>query len=292
MTPVARDIVRRVPRTQVWIVDRREQAFEDTSVFERRDPDAALDYYLGFKYHSVKGADAKYVADWGLKTQLRTCARGAPGQRRRAAQRDPGRPLGGRLDGRGLRRLGLQRAPGLPGDRRAGADRRRAAGQLRRRRPRARQERAGRHPQGQRVPRPARLRDPRDRGHLHPGRRAVRDRAPRRGLDAPDVPAATRRVQAELPGHQRGAARLRVRREHLAEGARADPHPCRPPRRQRQPARLGRRRAYADPALRAGLRGQRPERDRVVLPAPAAARHRRAPTTSSRRRPRATSACG
>jgi hypothetical protein len=71
ITPVARDIVRRVPRTQVWIVDRREQAFEDTSVFERRDPDAAHDYYLGFKYHSVKGEDAKYVADWGLATQLR-----------------------------------------------------------------------------------------------------------------------------------------------------------------------------------------------------------------------------
>ena len=31
ITPVARDIVRRVPRTQVWIVDRREQAFEDRS---------------------------------------------------------------------------------------------------------------------------------------------------------------------------------------------------------------------------------------------------------------------
>ena len=71
ITPVARDIVRRVPRTQVWIVDRREQAFEDTSVFEGRNPDAALDYYLGFKYHSVKGADAKYVAEWGLATQLR-----------------------------------------------------------------------------------------------------------------------------------------------------------------------------------------------------------------------------
>ncbi len=71
ITPVARDIVRRVPRTQVWIVDRREQAFEDTSVFEERDPDAALDYYLDFKYHSVKGKDAKYVAEWGLATQLR-----------------------------------------------------------------------------------------------------------------------------------------------------------------------------------------------------------------------------
>ena len=36
IVPVARDIVRRVPETQVWIVDRREQALEDTSVFARR----------------------------------------------------------------------------------------------------------------------------------------------------------------------------------------------------------------------------------------------------------------
>jgi hypothetical protein len=70
ITPVARDIVRRVPRTQVWIVDRREQAFEDVSVFRRRDPDAALDYYLGFKYHRVLGEDAKFVSEWGLKVQL------------------------------------------------------------------------------------------------------------------------------------------------------------------------------------------------------------------------------
>ncbi|MDQ5834217.1 MAG: hypothetical protein M3550_14355 [Actinomycetota bacterium] len=70
ITPVARDIVRRVPSTQVWIVDRRQQAFEDTAVFEQRDPDAALDHYLGFKYRSVKGADAKFVAEWGLKVQL------------------------------------------------------------------------------------------------------------------------------------------------------------------------------------------------------------------------------
>jgi hypothetical protein len=70
ITPVARDIVDRVPRTQVWIVDRRQQAFEDTSVFERRDPDAALDYYLGFKYRRVLGEDARFVAEWGLRVQL------------------------------------------------------------------------------------------------------------------------------------------------------------------------------------------------------------------------------
>ena len=70
ITPVARDILRRVPRTQVWIVDRREEAFEDTSVFETRDPKAAQDYYLGFKYKAVRGTDAKFVSEWGLRLQL------------------------------------------------------------------------------------------------------------------------------------------------------------------------------------------------------------------------------
>jgi hypothetical protein len=70
ITPVARDIVRRVPGVQVWIADRREQAFEDTSVFRTRDPQRAQDYYLGFQYKSVAGTDAKYVANWGLKLQL------------------------------------------------------------------------------------------------------------------------------------------------------------------------------------------------------------------------------
>jgi pimeloyl-ACP methyl ester carboxylesterase len=55
----------------VWIVDRREQAFEDVSVFRHRDPDEALDYYLGFKYRSVSGDDAKFVSEWGLAVQLR-----------------------------------------------------------------------------------------------------------------------------------------------------------------------------------------------------------------------------
>lgn len=70
ITPVARDIARHVPRTQVWVVDRRQQAFEDSSVFEKRAPDAALDYYLGFKYRRVLGEDARFVAEWGLRVQL------------------------------------------------------------------------------------------------------------------------------------------------------------------------------------------------------------------------------
>jgi hypothetical protein len=70
IVPVARDIVGRVPRTQVWIVDRREQALEDTSVFASGDPQRAQDYYLGFQYRRVAGEDAKFAANWGLKLQL------------------------------------------------------------------------------------------------------------------------------------------------------------------------------------------------------------------------------
>ena len=69
-TPVARDIIARVPRTQVWIVDRREQAFEDTSAFRSGDPQAAQDYYLGFHYRGVPGDTAKFASNWGLRLQL------------------------------------------------------------------------------------------------------------------------------------------------------------------------------------------------------------------------------
>jgi hypothetical protein len=70
MVPVARDIVRRVRGLQVWIVDRREQALEDTSGFASGDPQRAHDYYLGFQYRRVDGSDARFAAEWGLKLQL------------------------------------------------------------------------------------------------------------------------------------------------------------------------------------------------------------------------------
>ena len=40
-------------------------------MFRRRNPEEALAYYLGFNYHAVKGADARFVSEWGLATQLR-----------------------------------------------------------------------------------------------------------------------------------------------------------------------------------------------------------------------------
>jgi len=71
IAPVARDIVKRVPGLQVWIVDRRENAFEDTSGFERRDPAEAQDYYLDrFAYRSVSDESVPYVGRWGLRVAL------------------------------------------------------------------------------------------------------------------------------------------------------------------------------------------------------------------------------
>jgi pimeloyl-ACP methyl ester carboxylesterase len=86
VVPVARDIVRRVPRLQVWVVDRREQAFEDTSVFRTGDPQRAQEYYLGFQYRRVLGTDARFVADWGLKLQL-TDLRSVVSRARRGGRR-------------------------------------------------------------------------------------------------------------------------------------------------------------------------------------------------------------
>ena len=41
------ELVRRVPGLQVWALDRRSQALEDTRGFDTGDPDRARDYYLG-----------------------------------------------------------------------------------------------------------------------------------------------------------------------------------------------------------------------------------------------------
>jgi hypothetical protein len=92
LTPVARDIVRRVPRTQVWIVDRRQQAFEDTEVIERRDPDAALDHYLGFKYrHRAGGRPGGRRGAQAGAVLAHRAADGDPGP----ARQPPGPDLGG-----------------------------------------------------------------------------------------------------------------------------------------------------------------------------------------------------
>ena len=69
---VARDLVRRVRGLQVWAVERREQAFEDTSVIERGDPDQSLAYYLqgqpvdGHTFRPPPASAVGFMARWGL----------------------------------------------------------------------------------------------------------------------------------------------------------------------------------------------------------------------------------
>ena len=187
VVPVARDIVRRVKGLQVWIVDRREQAFEDTSVFRSGDPQRAQDYYLGFQYKRVARRGREVRRRLGAEAPAQGPAERDPARRGRRAAGAARRPFGWRLHRRGVRRVGLRRRRRLPRARRAGADRRRAARQLRVGGPGAREARARRHPHRQRLPRPARPRAARDQRDLRPGGRALGLRAARRAVRDPAV---------------------------------------------------------------------------------------------------------
>lgn len=71
VTPVGRDIQARLGSTwQVWATDRREVAFQDESVLRSGDPAAADAYYLGFKYHQVKGSDVPFARQWGMAVAI------------------------------------------------------------------------------------------------------------------------------------------------------------------------------------------------------------------------------
>ena len=69
---LAEALVRRVPGLQVWALDRRSNALEDTSRFQGATSlDTALDYYGGVKLRQVDGArDAPYARRWGLKVAV------------------------------------------------------------------------------------------------------------------------------------------------------------------------------------------------------------------------------
>jgi pimeloyl-ACP methyl ester carboxylesterase len=75
---LARELAARVPSTQVWAVDRREQNLADLSGFQRalqrgegrQDPDRAAAYYLGDHYRRQTAQTAPYVAGWGLSLTL------------------------------------------------------------------------------------------------------------------------------------------------------------------------------------------------------------------------------
>jgi pimeloyl-ACP methyl ester carboxylesterase len=82
-TLVARELVQRVPNLQVWALDRRSQALEDTSMFAdalagRISADEAFDYYLGWlldpsiqpHYEPLDEEAFGFVRDWGLKVAI------------------------------------------------------------------------------------------------------------------------------------------------------------------------------------------------------------------------------
>ena len=240
------------------------------------DPAAAQDYYLGFQYRRVAGEDAKFVADWGLKLQLADLRSVVRRARRGRARRDPRRPLRRRLDRGGVRGLGLRRPPGLPRPRRPRADRRRAAAA------------ASRRPTW-----PARSASWRTSAPATSSSTCSASGFPEiNGIFAqvgalwaykrPDEPSVLQEYPL-LPAFLKPPVRVTNEAQfgyafdettspdslaliHIRAGRLADAG---------DPRGWAGRRAHADPALRAGLRGRRAERDRVVLPAPPAARHRR-----------------
>jgi hypothetical protein len=107
------------------------------------------------------------------------------------AARGARRPLGGSVDGGRVRGVGLRRTGWLARPRRPGADRRRAARELRRGRRAPGAKGAGRDSLGTGVHRPREHRHPGDRGHLRPDRGLVGVRAPGRAERASGLRAAT-----------------------------------------------------------------------------------------------------
>jgi pimeloyl-ACP methyl ester carboxylesterase len=83
-TLIARNIVKRVDDLQVWAIDRRSQALEDTAMFERAlageiSQQEMFDYYLGWIANGGIPADHYQFADtsalpfareWGMETAL------------------------------------------------------------------------------------------------------------------------------------------------------------------------------------------------------------------------------
>jgi len=92
LTLVAQDLAAAVSGLQVWTVDFRWQALEDTSVFAAGDPDAAFAYYLAFQpvggrtFHPVAGTSVPFVRAWGLALQLADVRRVVRAARARGAQ--------------------------------------------------------------------------------------------------------------------------------------------------------------------------------------------------------------
>jgi pimeloyl-ACP methyl ester carboxylesterase len=81
--PLAKTVVARQPRWQVWSVERRENFLEDQSELNKAKRGEAtaqdvFDYYLGYitdgsitnHVHNVQDADVPFARDWGMKVEV------------------------------------------------------------------------------------------------------------------------------------------------------------------------------------------------------------------------------
>jgi pimeloyl-ACP methyl ester carboxylesterase len=75
-TLIAKDLVKRVDGLQVWAIDRRSNALEDTATFARAERgeiplQQMFDYYLGGGGFRFRGADEDpYAREWGMSVAL------------------------------------------------------------------------------------------------------------------------------------------------------------------------------------------------------------------------------
>jgi pimeloyl-ACP methyl ester carboxylesterase len=75
-TLIARDLVKRASGLQVWAIDRRTQALEDTATFAAAENgqiplQQAFDYYLNFDGFRFRGANEDpYAREWGMAVAL------------------------------------------------------------------------------------------------------------------------------------------------------------------------------------------------------------------------------
>ena len=237
-------------------MDRRSYLLEDTKGFDTGNADEAFRYYLGGGgFAPPADADTPWARKWGLKLALEDLRRvvkqagrggrkvilgghslGASEAVAYAAWDFKGKPGWKDLDGLVLIDGGLRgtfdEADFEQAEAAAGGDRGRLA-----------------------VARPARRR--RAVGGRDPARRRrpLRDGLARRAVARAGLRAPARRVQAAVPGDERGAARLRLRPRHEPGRAPAPAHQRRHARDVRRRARLGRRRRHAGRA--AGRRSRR-----------------------------------
>jgi pimeloyl-ACP methyl ester carboxylesterase len=86
--PLARSLVARAPRWQVWAVERRENLLEDQSMFDRAKAGQAtvkqgFDYYLGWLKDSsitshvrlIPDSEVGYARQWGMNTEIQDLRR-------------------------------------------------------------------------------------------------------------------------------------------------------------------------------------------------------------------------